>query len=171
MVFIPTEFIPEYRPARKHSPFSSDGWWLNRWPLLGWLETFIKIAAWCFVPYIPAYTTPDIPFAFVPKPFAVETAIMIVTSLLMTLAVIDRFVYREIISILFVFPNNWAHWTVAMAMYRAGRLGINVRYFRIFCWLMLAGDTVKLVFFAFHDFSRLNVTRYVGFFLSFFLAA
>lgn len=161
MVFVPQEFIPEYRTARKYSLLSADGWWFNKWPLLGWLETFVKVAAWCFVPYIPVPDAPFVPFDEISKPFAIETATMLLASALITAAIIDRLVYREIVSMIFVFPNNWAHWTVTAAMYRSGRDGINVRYFRIFCWLMFAGDIVKLVFFAVHDFSRLNVARYV----------
>jgi len=162
MVFVPSEFIPEYRPARKYSLLSTNGWWINRWPVLGWLETFVKIAAWCFVPYIPKVGAPLVDFKNFPQPFVLQTAIMFVASVLLTAAIIDRMVYREIISFLFVFPNNWAHWTVTMAMYRAGRDGINVKYFRIFCWLMFAGDIVKLIFFAVHDFTRLEVARYVS---------
>lgn len=170
MVFVPPDFIPEYRPARKYSLWSSDGWWLNRWPLLGWLETFVKIAAWCFVPYVPVKNAPVVSFELISKQFAIQTATMVLASALITAAIIDRMVYREIVSMIFVFPNNWAHWTVTWAMLRSGRDGINVRYFRIFCWLMLAGDIVKLVFFAVHDFTRLNIARYVLYLLVAFFA-
>lgn len=162
MVFIPSEFIPEYRPARKFSPFSSHGWWLNRWPLLGWLETFVKIAAWCFIPYVSVENAPLAQFETISHSFVIETCVMLVAAVLLTVAIIDRLVYREILSMIFVFPNNWAHWTVAMAMWRGGRNGIHVRYMRVFCWLMFAGDIVKLIFFAVHDFSRLNISRYVS---------
>lgn len=94
--------------------------------------------------------------------FAVETAVMLLASVILATAVIDRLVYREIISMIFVFPNNWAHWTVALAMLRGGRAGVNIKYLRIFCWLMLAGDVIKLVFFAWHDFTRLEVARFVS---------
>lgn len=186
MVFVPSEFLPEYRPARKYSLLESNGWWLNHWPLLGWLETFVKMAAWLFVPRIvmdgakplPAATSLSMlssllseqqqpqgatsaAAAAVRAAFAVETAIMLIAALLIAAAVIDRLVYREIISIMFVFPNNWAHWSVALSMLRYGKTGINVRYLRIFLLLTFAGDVIKLIFFAVHDFSRLNVSRYV----------
>lgn len=167
MVFIPAEFIPEYRPARKYSLSSTDGWWLNQWPVLGWLETFVKVAAWCFVPYIQNSTVPTNSSPEFTKTFAVETAIMLLASGLLTAAIIDRLVYREIISMIFVFPNNWAHWTIALNMLRYGRLGTNVKYFRIFCWLMLAGDIIKLLFFVVYDFSILNIARYVSFCIPF----
>lgn len=163
MVFFAPLFIPEYRPSRIFSILSSNGWWLNHWPLLGWLETFVKIAAWCFVPYIP--NPVHAPSSSLPERvlqlFSVQIFLMGIATILITAAILDRLNYREIISIIFVFPNNWAHWTVFTTMWRAGRNGINVRYARIFFWLMLAGDLIKLLFFAVHDFSRLNISRYV----------
>lgn len=161
MVFIPEQFIPEYRVARKHSLLSSNGWWLNRWPFFGWLETFVKIAAWCFVPYIILDAPVRVDVKQMSASFAIETSIMLIASALIAAAIIDRMVYREIISMIFVFPNNWAHWKVSMAMLRYGRNGINVRFMRIFCMLMFAGDVVKLLFFAVNDFSLLSVARYV----------
>lgn len=86
---------------------------------------------------------------------------MLIASSLLALAVVDRVVYRELISMVFVFPNNWAHWSVTTSMLRHGRVGLNVRYFRCFVCLMFIGDIVKLVFFAVHDFSRLHVARFV----------
>lgn len=170
-MFIPSGFIPEYRPVRKNSILSSDGWWLNRWPLLGWLETFVKVAAWCFVPFI--LPKANEPFSvlnqltgFTPV-YAAQTFLMFIASFGLALAIIDRLNYREIVSIIFVFPNNWAHWTVFLAMYRHGRSALNIRYFRIFCTLMLVGDLVKLLFFAVHDFSRLKISAYVVYTLVF----
>lgn len=160
MVVVLSEFLPEYRPARKFSITSTKGWWLNRWPFLGWLETFVKISAWFFVPYVVLDSAEVANVESMTVNFAVETALMFIASVLLLFAIIDRLVYREIISIIFVFPNNWAHWTVALAMHKYGRAGVNLRYFRIFCWLTFAGDIVKLIFFAYHDFSRLNVSRY-----------
>jgi hypothetical protein len=164
MVFVPRTFVPEYRPARKFPLVASDGWWLNRWPVLGWLETVVKLAAFCVAAYVPL---PE-PHPYMPLlsdvsrvVFLAETFLMFGGSTLIALAIFDRLVYREIVSILFVVPNNWAHWTVVSAMYRYGRGGISVRHFRLFCWLMLAGDVVKLVFFTVHDFRILAVTRFV----------
>lgn len=122
----------------------------------------MKVTAWCFVPYIPVENPVPVTRQSIAKDFSIETVIMLLASFLIAAAVIDRLVYREVLSMIFVFPNNWAHWTVALTMYRYGRDGVNLRYFRIFCWLMLAGDVVKLIFFAVHDFTRLEVARYVS---------
>ncbi|CAN8064883.1 unnamed protein product [Agarophyton chilense] len=127
--------------------------------MLGWLETFIKIAAWIAVPHIRNRVPEQVPT--LSPPALIQFTVMLVASTLLLLAIIDRLVYREIISMMFVFPNNWAHWTVTLALYQCGREGINTKYFRIFCWLMFTGDIVKLAFFAFHDFSRLGITIYV----------
>jgi hypothetical protein len=163
MVYIPNAFIPEYRAARKLSIVSSSGWWLNRWPFLGWLETAVKIMAFVVASYVPVRNSGDFDVpAFSQYPsFYLETFLMFGGASLITLAILDRIFYREVISMLFVFPNIWAHWTVAGAMYRLGRGGISTRYFRQFCWLMLAGDVVKLIFFTVHDFSMLSVARFV----------
>lgn len=162
MVFVPEAFIPEYRAARKYSLACADGWWLNRWPLLGWLETFVKIGAWCFVPLIPVRDAAPVALSRMSPAFFVQLCLMFIASTLIAAAIMDRmFLYREIISMIFVFPNNWAHWTVFSAMYRYGQSGVSTTYFRIFFWLMLAGDIVKLLFFAVHDFTLLNVARYV----------
>lgn len=168
-MYIPSKFIPEYRTARKHSLLSTNGWWLNRWPILGWLETFVKIAAWCFVPFI--HSIPKQPLSTVTQlsgltpTFATQTFLMFIASFGMALAILDRLNYRELVSILFVFPNNWAHWSVFLAMYRNGRVALNIRYFRMFCCLMLAGDLIKLLFFAVHDFKRLGISRFAVYFL------
>lgn len=168
-MYIPSRFIPEYRTARKHSLLSTNGWWLNRWPILGWLETFVKIAAWCFVPFI--YASPKQPLAEVSQltgltpTFATQTFLMFIATFGMALAILDRLNYRELISILFVIPNNWAHWSLFLAMYKNGRSSLNVRYFRMFFGLMLAGDLIKLLFFAVHDFKRLGISRFAVYFL------
>lgn len=161
MVYRPETFISEYRPARKHGLASSDGWWLNRWPLLGWLETFVKIGAWCFVPLIAVPSASHVPIESFSPAFFVQTLIMGVASILLAAAILDRMFYREVISMIFVFPNTWAHWTVLNAMMFGGRTAVNVPYLRIFCWLMFAGDIVKLIFFAVHDFSIALVAKYV----------
>jgi hypothetical protein len=163
MVYIPNAFIPEYRAARKLPIASSGGWWLNRWPFLGWLETAVKVMAFIVASHVPLRNSGDFDISARSQSpsFYIETFLMFGGASLITLAVLDRIFYREIISMMFVLPNIWAHWTVAAAMYRFGRGGISTRYFRQFCWLMLTGDVVKLMFFTVHDFSMLSVARFV----------
>lgn len=171
MVFFPPTFLAEYRVARKYPVLSLDGWWVNRWPLLGWLETILKLTAFAVAVYVPLPNPPPFspPRSHVDRAsFYCETFLMFGAAVLLSLAIFDRvFLYREVISLLFVFPNMWAHWHVFLAMFRYGRAGISARYFRMFCLLMLSGDVVKLLFFAMHDFSMLNIARYVLYLLVF----
>lgn len=171
MVYAPPHFIAEYRAARKHSIFSSDGWWINRWPFLGWLETFLKVIAWFYASRIsaPNFASPDTRSAEIFRTSALtnsaEIWIFLLATALITAAVFDRLFYREIISMVFVLPNNWAHWTVFRALVNGaaskGHGAVSHTDLRIFCWLMFAGDIVKLVFFAVHDFNIANVAKYV----------
>lgn len=164
MVFVPPTFIAEYRVARKFSLLSTNGWWLNRWPLLGWLETGLKVLAWFYSSYVGIETVPihKPKYGSEPAVFVLQTFLMCGGTTLLTLAVVDRLRYREVVSMIFVFPNAWAHWVVVSAMLRLGPAGLQARNFRMFCWLMLSGDIVKLLFFAVHDFTMLEVKRYVS---------
>lgn len=166
MVFVPGTFLAEYRVARKFPVFSSDGWWINRWPFLGWLETAVKVIAFFVAAYVPLEEAGQYApqaFSLDLAPFYCQTVLMWGASVLLTLGIIERLMlYREVVSMIFVFPNVWAHWNVFFALYRFGRGGISTQHFRIFCYLMLAGDIVKLIFFAVHDFSMLNIARYVS---------
>lgn len=171
MVFFPQSFLAEYRVARKYPVFSLNGWWVNRWPLLGWLETILKVAAFAVAVYVPLPNPPSVSTTrshLDRASFYCETFLMFGAAVILSLAVFDRvFLYREVISLIFVFPNMWAHWRVFLTMYWYGRAGISARYFRMFCLLMLSGDIVKLLFFAVHDFSMLNIARYVLYLLVF----
>ena len=162
-MFVPSHFIAEFRDARKYSILSSKGWWLNRWPPLGWLETIVKVAAWYYAGRVPVPEGAGPPDLHIPQTTRLaQTWTMLMASGLLAAAIIDRLVYREIISMIFVLPNNWAHWTVVRALARASKSPFSGTDFRTFCWLMLAGDIVKLVFFAVHDFNIASVAKHVG---------
>lgn len=227
MVYIPPHFIAEWREARKASIFSSAGWWLNRWPALGWAETLLKVIAWTYAPYVALVPpAPGAPSVFLTAPaeaagaaatttaaaggadagtaavaaaaaaaaagattaaaatlpaspravvaalagapgfagdaaFALQTGVMAAAAALILAAIIDRLVYREVISAIFVVPNSWAHVVVVASMVRGGRGGVDAAALRGFCWWMLAGDVIKLVFFAVHDFDIIAVAKYV----------
>ncbi|GAB0495646.1 hypothetical protein MMPV_006950 [Pyropia vietnamensis] len=232
MVYIPPHFIAEWREARKASVFSSAGWWLNRWPALGWAETILKAIAWTYAPYVALVPPPPgAPSVFLTDPavaagaataagaagaaattvaaggaeaaaaagvtavgllpasprtmvaalaaapgfagdatFALQTGVMTAAAALILAAIIDRLVYREVISAIFVVPNSWAHVVVAASMVRGGRAGVDAAALRGFCWWMLAGDVIKLVFFAVHDFDIIAVAKYVLYILVFIFA-
>lgn len=162
MVYHPARFISEYPACRKASIFSSDGWWLNRWPILGWMETFVKVFAWTFVPsaIAPVSSTATTSDVLMSAEEFSQAFIMGLASVLLAAAIVDRLVYRELVSIVFVFPNNWAHWSVFLALAR-GSQQIRTESFRAFLWLMFAGDVIKLVFFAVHGFEIKAIAKVV----------
>lgn len=162
MVYFPRTFIAEYRVARTLPLLSSAGWWVNRWPFLGLLETAVKLCAFLAAAYVPLGASSAPPATALERaPFYAQTFLFFGGTVILSLAIFERvLMYRELISVAFVLPNIWAHWTVLAAMYR-GRAAVSVFHFRVFLALMLAGDVVKLVFFAVHDFSMLNIARYV----------
>ncbi|OSX76487.1 hypothetical protein BU14_0188s0005 [Porphyra umbilicalis] len=219
VLYVPPHFIAEWREARKFSLLSTAGWWVNRWPALGWAETLLKAIAWTYAPYValvppPPGASPVFLSAPVERAaaavasdgaaaaaataaaalppslrvawsalaaapaftgdaaFALQTGVMLGAAALILAAIIDRLVYREVISALFVVPNSWAHVVVAASMVRGGRAGVDAAALRGFCWWMLAGDLIKLVFFAVHDFDIIAVAKYVLYMLvSFFAVA
>lgn len=162
MVYFPRTFIAEYRVARTLPLLSSAGWWVNRWPFLGLLETAVKLCAFLAAAYVPLDASSAPPATVLERaPFYAQTFLFFGGTVILSLAIFERvLLYRELISLAFVLPNIWAHFTVLAAMYR-GRAAVSVFHFRVFLALMLAGDVVKLVFFAVHDFSMLNIARYV----------
>lgn len=161
MVYVPASFISEYPSARKHSVFSRAGWWLNKWPTLAWIETFVKIAAWLWVPAAIAPARQGVTGVHSAERL-IQTLIMGAASLLLAMAIVDRLLYREIISMIFVFPNNVAHWAVFYALVRGA---VDTYAYRYFLCLMLTGDVVKLVFFVVHGFEIKLVLKSVLYFL------
>ena len=157
MVYIPATFISEYPSARKHSLFSRAGWWLNKWPTLAWIETFVKIAAWLWVPSAIGPVRQGATGIHSAERI-MQTVIMGIASALLACAIIDRLVYREVISMIFVLPNNAAHWGIFYALLRGS---IDTYAYRYFLYLMLTGDVVKLLFFIVHGFEIKLVAKSV----------
>lgn len=159
MVKVYSHYVAEYKQARASSPFSSAGWWLNRWPPLAHLETALKLGA-----FYAAYrvTRPSIPLlhtvALLAWPQLHTRACMILQACasLLAVAIADRLFYREIVSMLFIAPNVWSHWRVWQAL----RVGMaNRAAYLWFCALMLAGEVVKLAFLQAFEFKTGTVAR------------
>ncbi|KAA8490867.1 hypothetical protein FVE85_1314 [Porphyridium purpureum] len=157
-MYIPDHFIAEWRDARNYGILDSRGWWMNPWPFWGWVETFTKVAAWLFVlrirsPGVKASHTSVLTWMQAGPAYKAEVAVMFVACFFLLLAILDRLLlYREVISMAFVFPNNLAHWSVLYTMLHGPEL-LSTRHYRAFLWLMLLGDVSKLIFFKVHDFN------------------
>ncbi|EME31595.1 uncharacterized protein Gasu_12650 [Galdieria sulphuraria] len=164
-MYRPSQFIGYYPEAKKYSLFSSRGWWLNRWPFLGWLETVLKLYGFLCAYYVPERTS------LAPKwenvSFLLWRRIELLTcgicTLLVTLGIVDRIFYREVVSIIFIVLNNWAHWTVFLALYKGHYDRKSLLYFLAF---MTLGDIVKLIFFKVHDFNIGSVAKAVLYYLT-----
>lgn len=123
-------------------------WHVARWPLLAWVETAIKVVGQVFgiMALISAFSGEG--FALPGGVRLVQTIIMAILALGLTVAIADRIRYREIISMIFVIPNNFAHWGIVLAL-----LAGQTQYLAPFAALFLLGDIVKLVFIRVHQFT------------------
>jgi len=160
-MYRPAQFIGYYPEAKKYSLFSSKGWWLNRWPFLGWLETVLKLCGFICAYYVPGRLVldPKREKANFPLWRNIELFTCAVCTLLVTLGILDRIFYREVVSIIFIVFNNWAHWTVFLALYKGNYDRKSLLYFLTF---MTLGDIVKLIFFKVHDFNIGSVAKAVS---------
>lgn len=147
--------------AKKYSIFSSEGWWLNRWPFLGWLETVLKLCGFFFAYFVPERTVLDPKWENATFPLwkSIEVVTCGLCTLLVTVGILDRIFYREVVSIVFIVLNNWAHWTVFVALYKGHYNRKSLLCFLVF---MTLGDIVKLIFFKVHDFNIGNVAKEVS---------
>eukprot|EP00871_Galdieria_phlegrea_P003785 jgi/Galph1/4407/GphlegSOOS_G3061.1 len=151
------EFMAYYPEAKKHSVLSSQGWWLNQWLFLGWLETVLKVCAFLFAYYVPQQEPVVDKWQHSALRFRnVEIFLFGICTVLITVAIVDRLFYREVISIIFVIPNNWVHWRVFLALWRGHYVRKWLIYFLSF---FVLGDVVKLLFFRVYDFNIGQVAK------------
>ncbi len=119
-------------------------WHVANWTALGWLETIIKLAAHAvaLVALVNALSAPAA--ALLEGARLLQVIIMGLLALGLTGAIIERFMQREIIAMIFVLINNVAHWGMVYALTRSPGPG---NLLLIFAGLMLLGDLVKIGFF------------------------
>lgn len=125
-------------------------WHIAKWPLLAWLETIIKLIAF-IVALITLrqtlnhgdYTTPQ-------RLGLVQVIIQVILSLGLVAAIFDRWIEREVVSMLFVIPNNVTHWGIVWVLFSTGDTNL---WLIAFFSLMLLGDLIKLRFLKVHNFS------------------
>ncbi len=118
-------------------------WYVRPWPPLAWVETGIKLLA--IVVGVMALIAALLAGVFV-LPSGVQLAqwaVLGLMSLGLLAAVIDRWIEREIVAMVFVVLNNLGHWGMVIALATEPGPGALLP---LFAGLMLAGDAVKLVF-------------------------
>lgn len=124
-------------------------WHFADWPPLAWLETVIKLFA-LFLALLTAYRgIPRWTFEFPAGLQLVEWVIMLLLSVGLTVAIIDRIQNREIFAMGFVILNNLGHWGMTYTLMTDPGPGALLS---VFAGLMLLGDLVKLLFLRLHSF-------------------
>lgn len=126
------------------APPTAKQWHIGAWPPLAWLETVIKLVALGvgLITFADALTLGN--FALPSGVRLVQMGLLVVLSLGLTAAILDRFVECEFIAFVFVLINNAGHWGMVIALASVVGAGLALS---LFAALMLAGDLVKLVFF------------------------
>jgi hypothetical protein len=132
------------------------GWHVADWPALAWLETGIKLLA--IVAGIVALVHVLVSGSLrLPMDLRlVQLVALAVVSLGQVAAILDRYLEREVVSMVFVLLNNLGHWGMVVALVSRPGPGWLLPAFAL---LMLAGDAVKLVFLRLYDFQVRNTPR------------
>ncbi len=142
-------------------------WHFADWPPLAWLETVIKLFA-LLLAILTAYRgIQRWSFDFPGGLSLVVWAIMVVLSLGLTLAIIDRLQNREILAMGFIILNVIGHWGMTYTLMTNPGPGPLLS---VFASLMLLGDLVKLLFLRLHSYSVRDLPRSVMYGLTAFYA-
>jgi hypothetical protein len=135
---------------------STRSWYVSHWPPLAWLETALKLAALLLgmIAGWQALATPDLQLPSGLR--LVAWIVLVILSLGLLVAIIDRWTERELVAMVFVVFNNLGHWGLAISMLASSWPGGTLLPFAI---LMLLGDLVKVAFIRKHQFTvRGNTT-------------
>jgi len=125
-------------------------WHIDRWPLLAWIETVIKLVAFIFSFYAILSTIPTLSLV---SPSGKNIALIIIQGVLslgLVAAIFDRLQEKEIVAMLFVIFNNLAHWSAFILLFDNQPPFYLIS---IFWAAMLLGDLVKIVFLYVHNFT------------------
>jgi len=117
-------------------------WHIYNWTFLGWAETGVKSIAitlgmWAF------YLSRNSQAWILPSGNRlIQWIILGILSLGIFFAIFNRWQNKEIVSMIFVFFNNFGHWGMFLALIR------NTGWFLLpyFALLMMLGDLAKILF-------------------------
>lgn len=138
----------------------NENWHLENWHLLGWIETIIKSLAIIIGIYVFFLGIKQPNFLNINNLPLIQLVIFLILSLGLLFAIINRYQKKDIISMVFILFNNWAHWGLLYAIFK----GVNIKFLYSFVLLMLAGDIVKLVFLKKYNYSEGDVSpRYFNY--------
>lgn len=144
--------------AKEGTTQETPSWHFADWPPLAWLETVIKLFA-LFLAILTAYRgIQRWTFEFPSGLELLEWAIMLVLSLGLALAILDRIQNREIFAMGFVLLNNLGHWGMTYTLMTDPGPGALLS---VFAGLMLLGDLVKLLFLRLYTFKVRDLPKAV----------
>ena len=132
------------------APRSAKGWHIADWPPLAWVETGIKLAAIVIgiVTLVQALVSGE--YRFPAGLRLIQFSTLLVLSIALLAAILDRYRQREIVAMVFVVLSNLAHWGMVVSLASIPGPGWLLL---AFVALMLAGDAVKLVSLQVHGFN------------------
>ncbi len=124
------------------APWSHDqpGWHLARWGWWGWTETAVKLVA---IGVALAAAAEGGAWS-IPSTHRVSFVVLVVIAIGYLGTVVDRFLDREVVAMVFVVLMIVGHGAIVFAMGRTDWPAVSVR---AFAGLMVCGDLVKLGFF------------------------
>lgn len=134
---------------------TDENWHFENWHLLGWIETIIKSLAIFIGIYAFFLGSKQPGFLSINSLPGIQLVILLILSVGLLLAIINRYQKKDIISMVFILFNNWGHWGLLYAIYK----GINIKFLYSFVLLMLVGDLVKLVFIKKHSYSEGDISQ------------
>jgi hypothetical protein len=125
-------------------------WHTSTWPPLAWAETAIKsLAIVAAVTALATAITDPAP----PRLQGIHLVPLVLLGLLsvgITAAIIDRWIERERVAMVFVLLNNIGHWSAFTALLLSPD---PQPWIAVYAALMLVGDLVKIAFIVRHGFS------------------
>lgn len=121
------------------------GWYVAPMDRLEYLETALKIIAIVIaaVTFITSFQAEEL--ARPAGPAGIQSRILMWMALALAVAVLDRLQQRELVSVFFVIFNDLAHWAMYLSLMSGLGSAIPVV---LYAGFMMAGDVVKMVFFA-----------------------
>lgn len=125
------------------TPTTSRGWHIDNWGTWGWIETILKAIAFAIGIWSFLNSDPNTPLTIGGHPELGAVIILAVMTLFSGVALVLRFMQREVISMIFVIGNALGHAGMLVALLRQPDLRMPVLAFAGF---MLLGELSKQYF-------------------------
>lgn len=133
-------------------------WHIGNYGPLGWLETALKAGAVVIGVRAGLAALQSGVIALPEGTPLLQMIVLGVMALLLTIAIVDRVIDREIIAMIFIIFNIASHWGMVLGL---ASPGVAEGRLVPFCLLMIAGDVVKIIFFATTGFQIRDIPRNV----------